>query len=67
MKYSLEGIDTIHGLKQYVLKAMNEMKLGSFEIHEFQMQINKYDFAYAYQVAQDYIEELNRLADCLTK
>lgn len=59
-EFTLEGLNTAHEIKQYVVKAMQKCKLGLTEIREYQNQANMYDFAYLQQISQEYIDMLNR-------
>lgn len=63
MKYTLKGLTTQQAIKQYVLNAMTEMKLGQEEIQEYTRQIKRYDFSYLQQVSQEYIDMLNSLEE----
>lgn len=57
--YSLEGLDTAHAVKQYVIKAMQKNKCGLTEIKEYQKQADMYDYTYLLQISQEYIDMLN--------
>lgn len=59
--YSLEGLDTAHAIKQYVIKSMQKCKCGTTEIKEYQRQVDRYDFIYLQQISQEYIDMLNRM------
>ena len=61
--YTLDGLKNSNAIKQYVLKAMQEMKLGSEEQMEYLNQIRKYDFSYLQQVSQEYVEMLNKIKE----
>lgn len=57
--YSLEGLNTAHEIKQYVIKAMQKSKCGITEIREYQKQVDRYDYVYLQQLSQEYIDMLN--------
>jgi len=61
--YSIDGLKTSNAIRQYVLKAMQEMKLGTEEQMEYMNQIRRYDFSYLHQISKEYIDMLNKMKE----
>ena len=55
--YSLEGLNTAHEIKQYVIKAMQKSKCGITEIREYQKANNRY--SELHQIVVSFIPFLN--------
>ena len=61
MKYTLKDSTTVQAIKQYVIKAMNEMKCGDLEVKEYNREIRNKDFYSILQISQEYIDMLNNI------
>jgi len=63
MKYSLEGLNTVHEIKQYIFKSLADNKVGTLEIQEFQNIIRHQNFEEFLQTANEYIDMLNKMQE----
>ena len=59
--YSLNGLSTAKEVTEYVIKAMQEKKLGNEEIKMYRRAVKYCDYQDLLTESQDYIDMLNNL------
>lgn len=60
--YTLDNVEpNAKAIKEYVLKCMKELKLGSIEVREYERQANMYDYNYLVTISKEYLEMMNNM------
>lgn len=59
--YSLEGLNTAKEVVEYVVKSMQNKKLGTEEIKMYKRAVRYCDYSELLKESQDYIDMLNNM------